>query len=202
MQVPSAPPAEPGSPVEVLPRSGDRGPWCKGTLGSSRGFVIEVEVEGSWPLNGGEDVILASGPTGSRVAALGRYWRRQGNTAFFKRQSPWRPVDTRAFTRFHVQLRAHVRDDSGANSWTGSTIDVSLGGLAVAVSGTIASEIVEVAVGDATSPAIPCRIVGTEETDEGTVLHLAFSNAGAIEHEFIQALVDELSAALELAAAS
>jgi hypothetical protein len=201
MEIPIASAAEPGAPVEVLPRGCDGAPWCKGTLGASRGFVIEVEVEGSWPLNGGEDVILASGPTGSRVAALGRYWRRQGNTAMFKRMSPWRPVDTRAFTRFAVQLRAHVRDDSGANSWKGSTIDVSLGGLAVAVSGTIGSEIVEVALGDEQS-FIPCRIVGTRETDDGTVLHLSFANAGAPEHEFIQALVDELSAALELAAAS
>jgi hypothetical protein len=202
MEIPTAPAAEPGAPVEVLPRGGDGAPWCKGTLGASRGFVIELEVEGSWPLNGGEDVILASGPTGSRVAALGRYWRRQGNTAFFKRMSPWRPVDTRAFTRFAVQLRAHIRDDSGANSWTGSTIDVSLGGLSVAVSGTIGSEIVEVALGAASAPVIPCRIVSTDETGDGVILHLAFTNTGAREYEFIQSLVDELSAALELAAAS
>jgi hypothetical protein len=190
-----------GSPVEVLPRGGG-GPWCEGILHASRGFVVEVTFEGRWPLKDGQDVILASGSPGNRVAALARFWLVKGNAAIFKRMSPWRPVDTRAFTRFAVQLRAHVRDDSGNNRWTGATIDLSLGGLAVTVPGTVGSGIVEVALGGPDAPFLPCRVVGVDEEDDGTVLHLAFISAGEAERAVIQSLVDELSFALELAAAS
>jgi hypothetical protein len=194
--------ADKGAPVEVLPRTGGKNPWCFGVLGTARGFVIEVAITGICPLEPHDDVILAGGPTGSRMAALARFREMRGDTAVFKRMSPWRPVDTRAFVRFPVELRTVVVGEHEDSPRHGFTIDLSRGGLAVLIDGTLDSESIDVAFGDANTPYISCRVVGQRRATEGTILHLAFAGMGAPEKACIDALVDELSAALELAAAS
>ena len=191
-----------GAAVEVLPRSGGKA-WCDGTLGVARGFVIEVAMRGECPLAPGDDVILAGGPTGTRMAALARFKEMKGEVAVFKRMSPWRPVDTRSFTRFPVELRAVVVGEHEDSPRHGRTLDISRGGLAVLIDdGSLESESLEVALGNPDTPYIPCRVVDQRTVAEGTILHLAFTEMGATEQRCIDALVDELSAALELAAAS
>ncbi len=195
--------AEAGAPVEVLPRTGGKNPWCYGVLGTARGFLVEVDITGICPLEPHDDVILAGGPTGSRMAALARFREMKDSVAVFKRMSPWRPVDTRAFTRFPVELRTVVVGEHEDSARHGRTLDLSRGGLAVLIDdGTLESETLDVAFGDANSPYLPCRVVGRRSVGDGTILHLAFAEMGKREQACIDALVDELSAALELAAAS
>lgn len=194
--------AEPGAAVEVLPRRKGAAPWWDGTLAESRGFDLEVTVAPGCELEPHEDVILAGGATGARAAVLARFKEMRGDVAVFKRMSPWRPVDSRAFVRFPVELRAVVvgeHEDSPRHGWT---LDISRGGLAVQVEGTLASDVLEVTLGEPGTPGIPCRVVAKRESVDGMVLHLSFEEMGEAELACINALVDELSAALELAAAS
>ena len=102
-----------------------------------------------------------------------------------------------------VELRAVVVGEHEDSPRHGRTLDISRGGLAVLIDdGSLESESLEVALGNPDTPYIPCRVVDQRTVAEGTILHLAFTEMGATEQRCIDALVDELSAALELAAAS
>src|SRR5690606_31043087 len=133
-----------------------------------------------------------------RVAVLARFMAQRDGTARFKQMSPWRPVDTRAFDRVPARRQVAIRTVDGTLAASGTTHDVSLGGLAVAVDAPIAETGVEIAFGGDGGTWLPCKVVEAGQQEGATVLHLAFSEAGDAERACIAALVDELSEALEL----
>src|SRR5690242_17393068 len=112
-----------GSPVVVTLRGG--GAACEGEFVSQRAFTITLAL-GAPPYAEGDDVLIACGPVGSRVAALARFVSRSEGRARFARQSAWRAVDTRSHQRYRTSMRASIRRTEG--NLHATVLDVSRGG--------------------------------------------------------------------------
>jgi hypothetical protein len=73
---------------------------------------------------------------------------------------------------------------------SGIISDVSLGGARMALTEPVSAETFLLEVDDAGFGAwLPCRVVGTQETDGRKVLHLEFINLSAPQFAFVRNLV-------------
>ena len=180
-----------GCAVAIILRGDEKVTAGEGRLGASRGFGIEVELKAAGYLKPQAEVILAAGNPGERAVALARFKQMRGNTAVFMRQSPWRPVDARNFARYPARIRARVQGQAG-DEVEAVTLDISLGGIAVAVpAGVVAEEIVVSLGKHATN--LPCKVVGTRQAEGGVaVLHLAFGELSDEARDAVELLVARL----------
>ena len=197
---------EANSDAPLIPEAGDattvmqRGvgsplSW-EGSFDRQRGFQIAVNGSDVCPFELEEDVLLASGRIGSRLASLARFKGLHGGRAIFTKLSPWRPVDTRANPRYRTQMSAQVRDDSV--DLPAVVLDVSLGGAALAMTAVPQGLMFEVKIGTRPdAPFLPCRLVSRSEQGEAEVLHVRFGTMTVQSHASVAQLVGELCAALE-----
>jgi len=185
-------PVRPGCAVSIILRGDEKVTAGEGRLGVSRGFGIEVELRAAGYLKPQAEVILAAGEPGKRAVALARFKQMRGNTAVFVRQSPWRPVDARNFARYPVRIRARVQGQDGGEV-EAVTLDVSLGGIAVAVPGPVNADEVVVSVGKS-AVQLPCKVVGKQEskTGDAAIVHLAFGELSDEARDAIELLVARL----------
>jgi len=181
----------PGSAVSVILRGEEKVTAGEGRLGASRGFGIEVELKAAAYLKPQAEVILAAGEPGERAVALARFKQMRGNTAVFMRQSPWRPVDARNFERYPARIRARVQGQD-VNDVEAVTLDVSLGGIAVAAPAGVKAEDVVISLGKK-ALNLPCKVVKTRQPDDHTmILHLAFVELSEEARDAIELLVARL----------
>jgi hypothetical protein len=191
---------EPGMTVEVLPRSNASSVVSGGgVLAEVSGFSVFVQTA-ECPWSPGDYVIVACGPLGNRVGALARFREQRGERAVFIRQSPWRPLNRRAFERFPAELAAQWT--AGSEWKPGIVADVSHGGLALVVTSEPGPGFIRVRLeaGTATTTMV-ANIVGRSGTVPAAILHLEFEHLSAETGVFLGDLLDRLATLLGTAEA-
>lgn len=80
-----APPLAPGAGdlATVMQRGAAAPVSAEGTFTGQRGFQLMVAFTGGCPFTGEEDVLMACGEMGERIAALARFKELRGTTAVF-----------------------------------------------------------------------------------------------------------------------
>ena len=198
------------SGAPLVPRAGDATTVMQRGIGSplswdgvfetQRGFQIAVHGGVECPFEHEEDVLLASGPLGSRLASLARFKGLNAGRAIFTKLSPWRPVDTRANPRYRTNMSAFVRDDSVEVA--ASVLDVSAGGAALAMECELEPrtgvEMLDLKIGTRPdAPYLPCRVVSRSNGESARLLHVRFGTMTVQAHAYVSQLIGELCAALE-----
>jgi hypothetical protein len=185
----------PGMAVEIMPRSADGSvPSGGGVLAEVSGFSVFVETSGC-PWSQGDDVIVACGPLGNRVGSLARFREQRGQKAVFIRQSPWRPLNRRAFERFPAELAAKWA--SGDDWKPGIVADVSHGGLALVVTSEPSVDTIRVQLeAGSSATTLVGNIVGRGGNAPATVLHLEFEDLSPEANAFLGDLVTRLAMSL------
>jgi hypothetical protein len=184
-----------GMIVEVMPRSNDgRRPSGAGILSEVSGFSVFVKTE-DCPWAPGDDVIVACGPLGNRVGALARFREQRVDRALFTRQSPWRPLNRRAFERFPAELAAKW---ACGDDWKpGIVADVSHGGLALVITSEPSADTIRVQLDAGSSTAtLMGVIVGRSGQVPAAVLHLEFDSLTPEANAFLGDLVTRLAMSL------
>ncbi len=185
--------------VSVMPRGESGGAHGQGVLEANRGFSVYVTTsERAW--RPGDEVVLACGAMGRRVAALARFRDYGEGRAIFFRQSPWRPFNRRLLERYRVQLSATLGDGDRAVPVT--VTDISMGGAAVLVAATPDTARTLLRVTTPTGEAVlPVAVAGGHAEASGTVLHLRFEDVTPEAALVIETLVGSLAAGLAADAA-
>lgn len=191
--------ASPGMAVSVMPRGESGSGYGQGVLEANRGFSVFVTTpERAW--SPGDEVVLACGAMGRRVAALARFRDYGEGRAIFSRQSPWRPFNRRLLERYPVQLSATLGRAGEAVPVT--VTDISMGGAAVLVAAT--PETARTSLHITTSAGdvvLPVAVAGGHADDAGTVLHLRFEDVTPEAALVLETLVAGLVAGLAADAA-
>ncbi len=183
----------PGMAVTVMPRGESSVAYGQGVLQSSRGFSVYIAT-GDCPWQPGDEVVLACGALGRRVAALGRFREHGDGQAIFSRQSPWRPFNRRSLQRYTTSVAATLGQEPEIDV---TVTDISMGGAAVLVAETPAD--VKTWLRMATPAgecALPVAIVGGHGDEAGTILHLRFEEVTPEAALVLQGFVSGLAAAL------
>lgn len=169
------------------------GPKCvlaRGTLTGQQGFTVSITlVHSAQALAPGQEVVVACGPAGRRVALLARFGELRDGHAVFVRLSPWRPTDTRAFPRFTTSLHAFI---AAADVLVHATVvDISLGGMAIEAEGRVEADSILARIddGDDSSPPLPCSVVRKRRDGESTRLHVEFGVLSSEATSFVERLV-------------
>jgi len=187
----------PGTAATILRRDTAKSILAEGTYGGQQGFNVWLTLDpAAHPLEPGQDVMIACGPTGERVALLARLREVRDGRAVFLRQSPWRAVDTRAFPRFATSLQAWL--PAGQHLLPATIVDISLGGMAIEVGGQFETASVDVQLGDEpASPRLPCLVVSKRQREDLTVLHLEFGILSDEAAARVERLVAEVGDGME-----
>ncbi|MCL4243462.1 MAG: PilZ domain-containing protein [Dehalococcoidia bacterium] len=191
--------AAPGMAVSVMPRGASATGYGQGVLEACRGFSIYVAThDRAW--RAGDEVVLACGAMGRRVAALARFRDYGQEQAVFSRQSPWRPFNRRVLERYPVHISATL--DGPGQAVPVAVTDISMGGAAVLVSETpdAARSLLRL-----TTPAgqavLPVAVAGGHADEAGTVLHLRFEDMAPEAALVVETLVASLVAGIAAEAA-
>lgn len=190
---------EPGMSVSVMPRGGAGPGRDSGILAASRGFSIYVRT-GDQPWQPGDEVVIACGALGRRVAALARFRSYGDGQALFTRQSPWRPFNRRILDRYPVALNATFGPAAAAVPVT--ITDISAGGAAVQVKTipSFTSGPLTISAGAARS-ALAATIVGGHAESGGIVLHLRFVDCNPESALVLGALLGDIISGMRFDAA-
>jgi hypothetical protein len=191
--------ASPGMAVSVMPRGEPGGAHGQGILEAIRGFSVSVTTpERTWQT--GDEVVLACGAMGRRVAALARFRDYGDGRAIFFRQSPWRPFNRRLLERYRVQLSATLDADGDVVPVT--VTDISMGGAAVLVAATPGAARTSLHLRTSAGEALlPVGIAGGHAEGSGTVLHLRFEDVPPGAALVLETLVTTLASGLAADAA-
>ena len=185
--------------VSVMPRGESGGAHGQGVLEANRGFSVYLTTsERAW--RPGDEVVLACGAMGRRVAALARFRDYGEGRAIFFRQSPWRPFNRRLLERYRVQLSATLGD--GGEVVPVTVTDISMGGAAVLVAATPGSARTSLHITTSAGEAVlPVGVAGGHAEEAGTVLHLRFEDVTPEAALVLETLVASLAAGLAADAA-
>ena len=161
-----------------------------GRIVTASGLVLAARFPDGAPFADGEAVMLLSGNLGDRKVARAQWIRTQGDVAVFRLKAPFKPFDARKDGRIPAELRAEVRSVVGGSRQSGLILDVSNGGLAVAVSSRPGGKAIQVVVGaNGYSATLPCEMMGATTQDEYTILHLRFDALSLSQQAFVRQMV-------------
>lgn len=185
---------KPGTPVTVILRAG-AGPQWRGEIAAVRDGGLAVRVAGEMPAWDGRAVYVIVAQRGTeRLRLEGVYIGHTGSAVAFRALGAWQPVNRRAHPRFAAGYRAEVRSVLGTSRQDGQLVDISLGGAAVRVESRPGGRQVLVRVyAGAFSSELLCDVVGADEGNDGTVLHLSFAELAPAQRAFVRQIVEELS---------
>jgi hypothetical protein len=191
--------AVPGMAVSIMPRGEPARAHGQGVLEANRGFSVYVTTsEHNW--RPGDEVVVACGAMGRRVAALARFRDYVEGRAVFFRQSPWRPFNRRLLERYRVSLSATLGHAAGAVAVT--VVDISMGGAAVLVGVTPDAARTTLSIVTADGEAeLPVAITGGHAESPGLVLHLRFEDVTPEAALVLETLIARLAAGLAADAA-
>jgi hypothetical protein len=141
--------------------------------------------------------MLILGVPGSRTFAICSFVAAKTDVAAFRINTHWRPLDLRKDRRFQTDLQAEVRSVLGTSRQPGRLVDVSLGGLAVAVESRPGGSQLDVNLWNGGySALVPCELVRATPNEKGqTVLHLRFRDLTPPQQAFVRQFVASLMTA-------
>ena len=160
----------------------------EGRFSGRRPDTIRLTLTDGFPFGVDDSLVVAAGRLGTREWAFARLKGLHGAEATLKTLSPWLPINRRESERYAVDLPALVSTRIGDQH--GRLLDVSVGGVALAVPAAVAIGVSAVVIGNA--PALPVRVLAVDRNDDGVVLHAQFGTLNIAGHEFVARLVREL----------
>jgi hypothetical protein len=134
-----------GDPVTVKPRDPNSGDELEGRLVKLSRFMITIDIPDPSLRSFGDEVVLAFGPAELRFAALAKMKGATADGTRFMRRSPWRPVNTRAFPRFDVDISLLVLWDDG--KFAGRPTNLSFSGGAMKLGELPVGDVIQVRLG-------------------------------------------------------
>jgi hypothetical protein len=184
----------PGTALTVVRRSSPPQQWTASVV-VSREDSIAARVNtppAAWDADFPYMLIL--GVPGSRTFAIGSFVAAKTDVAAFRITTHWRPLDLRKDRRFQTDLQAEVRSVLGTSRQPGRLIDISLGGLAVAVESRPGGSQLDVSLWNGGySAMVPCELVRATPNEKGqTVLHLQFRDLTPPQQAFVRQFVASL----------
>jgi hypothetical protein len=185
---------EPGTALTVVRRSSPPQQWTASVV-VSREDSIAARVNAppaAWDADFPYMLIL--GVPGWRTFAICSFVAAKNDVAAFRINTHWRPLDLRKDRRFQTDLQAEVRSVLGTSRQPGRLIDISLGGLAVAVESRPGGSQLDVNLWNGGySAMVPCELVRATPNDNGqTVLHLRFRDLTPPQQAFVRQFVASL----------
>jgi hypothetical protein len=191
MTAPGPAPDRDDASVVVAVRVGQVPPQqCGGVIVTSHALVLAARFPEGAPFADGESVLLLQGALGERQVARANWMRTQDDIAVFRLKAPFKPFDARKDGRIPAEFRAEVRSVIGGSRQSGLILDVSHGGLAVAVGARPGGKAIQVVVGaNGYSATLPCEMMGTTQQDEYTILHLRFDSLSLSQQAFVRQMV-------------
>jgi hypothetical protein len=183
-----------GAPVRVVRNGGDTLRWLHGSLVHVSGPALVVDFENDqsdWLP--GEGVVLIAGNGTGRLAVAADFFESDDQGWAFRVLGPWRILDRRFTPRFPTELRAEIIDPAGDTVHFGRVLDLSTGGMRVAVAESPESDDVTVELLlFARRAALPCKIVWSRGLEDGAELHLQFRDLNPEQRSLINGCVDIL----------
>lgn len=184
-----------GKPLTIVRRSDPPAQWPADIVAVRDDSVALRLAEPEAPWDPGAVYMLICGNSGSRHVAPAAYFAHKNGAVAFKLRGPWKALDFRKDRRFQAELQAEVRSVLGTSRQPGKLIDISMGGLAVAVEVRPGGAQVEVRLwASGFSAQVVCDVVRATEGDDGTVLHLRFHELTPPQTAFVRQLISSLMA--------
>jgi hypothetical protein len=168
-----------------------------GVVVTARPMALAARLDSAAEFGPEEPLLLLTGGVGSRQVARARFGGSQNGVTAFRLKSQFRSFDARSSTRVPMEIDAEVRSVLGSSRQRGVVLDVSPGGMAVAVAtrpGGRAVEVLLAANGYAAS--LPCETVGVTQQEESAILHLRFEALSAPQQAFVRQLIASATRAL------
>lgn len=176
----------PGEWVTVQPRDTRSLVRVGGKLVAIRRFFVTVNFSGPHPWGAGDEIIVAFGPPEHRFVALAKVKAETVDGTRLMRQSPWRPLNTRAFPR--VDTSVPIAVTWGDVEYVGRTVNLSFGGAALGLEGLPEGETILVRLADL--GAIEARVVASGDGPD-EFARLAFLDVTADQQWEIETLILE-----------
>ena len=182
----------PGTPA-VLMLPGERAPsQHPGVIGQLREDVVVVDFGDIPPVELERAYVLVVGEQGGRTIMHVHCRAIQWRTVVFEVVGRPRPLEVRTNERYQADMDARLREHGHTESWSGTALNISAGGLAVLTSTVPVGNEVEIAFGvDDYATWTNCRKVGTSGA-ESNVIHLAYTNG--IEAALLRRLLASIAA--------
>lgn len=186
---------EPGKQISIVRRTDPPGQWVADIVAVRDDSVAlrMPEAVASWDADA--VYLLIAGVSGSRRVAPASYFAHKNSAVAFKLRGPWKPLDLRKDRRFQADMQVEVRSVLGSSRQAGRLVDISMGGLAIAVDTRPGGNQVEARLySSGYSAQVICDIVRTTQSGPSTILHLRYHELTAPQAAFIRQLIASLVA--------
>lgn len=189
------PPLSPGEVTLVLPRDGSRALYqgvIEQPLANGAALDISIEDTPDHSFQRRDRVVLVVLRGDSRFAAEAIIMA-SGEATVIRAQvlSPWRFIERRLFPRFETSMRVQVTPTEGADFIDARVLDMSSGGMRLAVDRTIEGTI-DVIVHGRDGIRIPCDVIASKRTNREFEIRVRFQNLTQGQRRFVQEMVSAL----------
>jgi len=159
--------------------------------------AIGLRLAGSPHYAEGDHVELTSLENEYKWTAEAAFAGEQREVIFFKATSSWYCEERRSSARYPTHMAVTVVAPSEAYLARGTALDLSEGGMKVAVPEEPAGKDVRVVLTETDGLSLPCHIVGISYGDDGVQLHLAFGELPVDASRFVQRRLADLKVIAE-----
>jgi len=186
---------EPGKQLSIIRRTDPPGQWVADIVAVRDDSVALRLSETVTNWDATAVYLLIAGRSGSRRVAPAGYFAHKNTAVAFKLRGPWKALDLRKDKRFHADMVLEVRSVLGSSRQSGRLVDISMGGLAIAVDARPGGNQVEARLwSGGFSAQVVCDIVRTTQSGPSTVLHLRYHELTPPQAAFIRQLIASLIA--------
>jgi hypothetical protein len=156
------------------------------------GGLVGLRLAGSPAYTEGEQVELSSLEDEFRWSVEARFVRQEREVAFFEPASGWYREERRATPRYPTRLAVTIVAPGEAYLARGTALDMSEGGMKVAVPEEPAGKNLRILMPEADGVSLPCHVVGISYGDTGVELHLAYMELTDDNWRFVRRRVADL----------
>jgi len=186
-----------GAPVVVVRVANNPPQQHRGSVANVRTNALAIRLGGDAAFTPGEPILVIAA-TSPRMAVHARFAASQDDLHAFQLDGAWRSLDVRRDSRYSVDLVVEVRSVLGKSRQPGTVVNISPGGVAVAVPARPGGRQVELALGvTGYSATLPCELVGVTETEGAVVLHLRFAELSPAQQAFLRHVIGIARASAE-----
>ncbi len=181
---------EPGMQITVVRRTEPPAQWVADIV-AVRGDSVALRMRDEEPpWSADSSYLLICGKPGKRSLAPASYFAHKNTAVAFKLRGPWKPLDLRKDKRFQADMQVEVRSVLGSSRQPGRLVDISMGGLAVAVDSRPGGNQIEVRLwSGGYSAQVMCDVVRATAAEGTSILHLRFSDLTPPQAAFIRQLI-------------